>query len=274
HARQRVDCLWVKRMLDRRYTLCFERFDRLGDFVPEFDAADALIAALNSCGFALNFDLEPYPADASRLHREAAGLAGNAGIGLVAADDGVERAMTTDFLVDHYINEDVALEFNSGGLEKFDCENVAGNATLHVTGTAAIDAALLHLRRPGIIAPALAVAHWDDISVPVQQKRTAATRALPRRDNIGPALIALFDGDVAGVFLQLFPARLPHIDVETDLLQVAVEEGLDLAFVAGDARDRNNVLKKLDRFILVGVDSIQDRLSGLVHLNSLPAQSL
>src|SRR6185312_2391893 len=134
HARQSVDCLWVKRMLDRRDTLCLERFDRLGDFVPEFDAADALIAALNSCGFALNFDLEPDPADASRLHREAAGLAGNAGIGLVAADDGVERAMTTDFLIDHYIYEDIALQFDSGGLEELDRDNVAGNTTLHVAG--------------------------------------------------------------------------------------------------------------------------------------------
>src|SRR6185437_4136572 len=103
HAREGVDCLGLKRVLDRCYTLCLECFDRLGDFVPKFDAADALISALDARGFALNFDLEPDPADAGRLDCQTAGLAGNAGIGLVAADDCVERTVTTDFLIDHYI---------------------------------------------------------------------------------------------------------------------------------------------------------------------------
>jgi len=70
------------------------------------------------------------------------------------------------------------------------------------------------------------------------------------------------------VLLQGFPVGLPHVDIEPDLFQVAVEEGLDLAFVAGDARNPNNVLKKLDRLFTIRVDRLDDFFADVGHLVS------
>ena len=87
-------------MLDGGDAFGLERIDRLGDLVAELDAADALIAPLDAGRLALDFDLEPDAADAGRLHRKPAGLAGNAGVRLVAADDRIEGAMAADLLID------------------------------------------------------------------------------------------------------------------------------------------------------------------------------
>ena len=67
HAGQCVNPLWVKRMLDSCNALGLERLDSLGDLVTEFDAADALIAALDAGRLTLDFDLEPDAPDAGGL---------------------------------------------------------------------------------------------------------------------------------------------------------------------------------------------------------------
>src|ERR1043166_1047185 len=108
HARQYVDRFWVKSVRHGRHSLLFERRNRLDDFIAELNGADALIASLNAGRLALNVDLKPNAANAGGLHRKAAGLAGNTGVSLVAANDGVERAMAADLLVDHDVEVDVA----------------------------------------------------------------------------------------------------------------------------------------------------------------------
>src|SRR5689334_18606377 len=132
HTWQRVDRFRIERMLDRGDALGLERFDRLGDLVTEFDAADTLISPLNAGRLALDLDLKPDATDASRLDCQAAGLSGNSSVGLVAADDRVERAVPADFFVDYDINEHVALELDAGRFEKLDRKDVAGDTALHV----------------------------------------------------------------------------------------------------------------------------------------------
>ena len=78
---ERIRIQWVRY---RRDPLCLQVRDRLHDLVAEFDAADALVALLDAGGLAVDFDFEPDAADACGLHREVAGLAGNAGVSLVA----------------------------------------------------------------------------------------------------------------------------------------------------------------------------------------------
>src|SRR5262245_51739022 len=74
-AWQGIDGARVKRVRDGCDALRFEIGDCLCDLVAEFDAADALIALLNSCGLAVDLDLEPDPADAGGLHRKVTRLA-------------------------------------------------------------------------------------------------------------------------------------------------------------------------------------------------------
>src|SRR5262249_819006 len=109
HARQCVDRLWVKGVRHGRHSLLFGRRNRLDDSIPELNGADGLIGSLNAGRLALDVDLKPNAADAGGLHRKAAGLAGNTGVSLVAANDRVKRAMAANLLVDHDVEEDVAL---------------------------------------------------------------------------------------------------------------------------------------------------------------------
>src|SRR6478752_9487261 len=205
HTRQRVKRLGIKRVLDGGDTLGLKRLNCFSDFGAKFDPAYALVAPLDAGGLALNFDLEPAAADAGWLHRQAAGLTGNASVSLVAADHCIQRAMTADFLIDHDIDEDVALELDASGLKEFDGEDVACDTTFHIAGSATIDASILDLGRPRIVAPAFAFAYRNDVGVPVQQKRAATARTFPCGDDIWAAFVTLLDRYVAGMFLQFLP---------------------------------------------------------------------
>src|SRR5262249_32659908 len=154
----------------RRDPLGLEICDRLRDLVAELNSADALVALLNAGGFAVDFDLEPDPADACGLNREVAGLAGNAGVSLVATDHRIQRAVAADFFVDDDIDVNVALGLEAGGPERSHCHDMAGNAALHIGGTASIDAAVLDGGGPGVVAPAFATANRNDVGVPVQEQ--------------------------------------------------------------------------------------------------------
>ena len=81
-AGQRIDRARIERVGDGRDARGLEVGDRLRDLVAEVDAADAEIALLDAGRLAVDLDLEPDAADAGRLHREIAGLAGNAGVGV------------------------------------------------------------------------------------------------------------------------------------------------------------------------------------------------
>src|SRR5262249_28555857 len=225
-ARERVDRTWVERMRHGCDALVLELLHGLGDLHAEFDPAHALVTFLDAGRLALNLDLEPDAADAGRLHVEIAGLAGNAGIGLVAADHRVERSVPTQLFVDDDIDMDVALGLEPRRLEILDREDVARDAPLHVARSAPVDAAVLDRGRPGIVAPAFAVADRDDVRMPVEQQGAPAARAFPGGDDVGPALVAHGHGNVAGVLLQLVPLGLPHVDGETNVAQVFGEISL------------------------------------------------
>jgi len=77
-AGKRIEGVWIERVGDRRDALGLEIRDRLDDFVAQLNSADALVALLNPGGLAVYLDLEPDAADACGLHREIAGLAGDA----------------------------------------------------------------------------------------------------------------------------------------------------------------------------------------------------
>src|SRR5262249_48559891 len=132
HARQSVDRLWVKWVLHGRHSLVFERRNRLDDLIAELNGADAVIASLNAGRLALDVDTKPNAANAGGLHREAAGLAGNTGVRLVAANDRVERAVAANLLVDHDVEIDVALRLKSSLHHVLDGHNVTGDAALHI----------------------------------------------------------------------------------------------------------------------------------------------
>src|SRR5262249_47993183 len=169
NARKRIEGVGVERVRDRRNPLRLQISDRLRDLVAELNAADALVALLNSGRFAVDFDLEPDPADACRLNRQVAGLAGNAGVSLVATDHRIQRAVAAHLFIDDDIDVNVAFGLEAGGQQGFDCHDMAGNTALHVGGTPAIDAAVLDGGGPGVVAPAFAT-NRDDISMPVQQQ--------------------------------------------------------------------------------------------------------
>src|SRR5690242_848775 len=96
HAGQRVDRLRIERVLHRRDALFFEHRHRLGDLVAELDCADALVTTLDAGGLPLHVDFKPDAANAGRLDSEATGFSRNAGIGLVAANYGVECPMAAE----------------------------------------------------------------------------------------------------------------------------------------------------------------------------------
>src|SRR6185437_11863927 len=249
HARDRVDQLRIKRMLHGRDALLFQGGDGLCDLVTEFDATDALIAPLDAGRLALNFDLEPDAADARRLHRKTAGLARNAGVSLVAADHRVERTVAANFFVNDDVNVNIPFRLEPRRDHVLDRHDVAGDAALHIARPAPVDAAILDRGRPRIVAPAFAIADRNHVGVAVEQQRAAATGAFPGRDDVGATLIAAIDRDIAGVLLELFPVAFPHVDLEPHLGEIVGEEFLNITFVAGDARDRNHLLKKLDRLL-------------------------
>src|SRR5215467_4139844 len=169
HARQSVDRLWIKWVLHGRHSLVFERRNRLDDFIAKLDGADALIASLNAGRLALDVDLKPNAANAGGLHREAAGLAGNAGVSRVAANDRVERAMAANLLVDHDVEVDVALWLKSSLHHVLDGHDVAGDAALHIARATAVEFAILDQRRPRIVAPAFAIADGNDVGMAIEQ---------------------------------------------------------------------------------------------------------
>src|SRR5262249_8472849 len=217
HARQCIEWLGIQRMLNCRDTLGFERFDRLGDLVAELDPADALVTPLDAGRLALNFDLEPDATDVCGLDGQPTGLAGDPGIRLVAANHRVERAVAADLLIDDDIDQNVALEPEAGIFQKLDRQNVARDAALHVAGVAPIETAFFHRRGPGIVAPAFAVTNRDYVGMAVEQHRAPAAGSLPRRDDIGAPLITAINRNIAGMLLERFPIRFPHVDLKVEL---------------------------------------------------------
>src|SRR5215510_3923042 len=117
NARKRIEGIGIERVSDGRDPLCLQLCDRLRDLVAELNSADALVALLNAGGFAVDFDLKPDPADACGLYRQVAGLAGNAGVSLVATDHRIQRAVAADFFVDDDIDVNVALGLEARGQE-------------------------------------------------------------------------------------------------------------------------------------------------------------
>src|SRR5262249_62133892 len=101
---------------------------------------------------------------------KVAGLAGNAGVSLVATDHRFQGAVAADFFTDDDIDVNVALGLETGGHQRFHCHDMAGHAALHVGGTSAIDAAVLDGGGPGVVAPAFATANRDDIGMPIQEQ--------------------------------------------------------------------------------------------------------
>src|SRR6185437_13901111 len=97
-AGQRIDRAWINGVSDGRDPDRLKLGDGFGDRIAEIDAADAKIALLDAGRFPMDLDLEPDPADAGRLHREIAGLAGDSCVGVIAADDRVERAVAAHLL--------------------------------------------------------------------------------------------------------------------------------------------------------------------------------
>src|SRR5262249_36922434 len=169
HARQCVDRLWVKWGRHGRHPLLFERRNRLDDFIAKLNGADGLTPTQTAGRLALAVALKPNAADAGGFHREAAGLAGNAGVSRVTANDGVERAMAAHLLVDHDVEEDVALRLKSGLHHVLHGHDVAGDAALHIARAAAIEFAILYRRRPRICAPAFAIADGDYVGMAIEQ---------------------------------------------------------------------------------------------------------
>src|SRR6185312_2394079 len=168
--------------------------------------------------------------------------------------------MATDFFVDDDVDIDVALQLDAGFLEELHRQDMAGHPAFHVARTTAVDAAVLYRRRPGVVAPAFAVADRDDVGVAVEQKRMPAALALARADDVGPTLIAALDRPIAGVLLERLPIGLPHVDIETDAVHVVGYKSLNGRLVAGDARNRHHLAQELDRLILVPVDCVEDGL--------------
>src|SRR5262245_53717768 len=117
NARKRIEGVGIEWVRDRRDPLCLEISDRLRDLVAELNSADALVALLNTGRFAVDFDLEPDSSDACRLNRQVAGLAGNAGVSLVATDHRIQRAVAADFFIDDDIDVNVALGPETCGQE-------------------------------------------------------------------------------------------------------------------------------------------------------------
>src|SRR5262249_9217160 len=115
--------------------------------------------------------------------------------------------------------------------------SVAGDAALHIPRSEAIEFAVLDRSRPRIVAPALPIADGNDVGVAVEQQRFASASPFPGCHNIRAPLVATVDRNVTGMFLKGLPVGFPHIDLKTHLGQIAGEEFLDGAFVAGDARN-------------------------------------
>src|SRR3982074_3599647 len=169
-ARKRVERLRIQRGRYSRPPPVLQVRDRLHDFVAELDAADALVALLDTSGLAVNFDFEPDAADACGLHRQVAGFAGNACVSLVPADHRIQCAVTAVFYIDDHVDVQVALGLQAGGHEAFNRHDMTGNAALHVGGPAAVHATILDRSRPRVIAPSFSAADRDDVGVSVQQQ--------------------------------------------------------------------------------------------------------
>src|ERR1700722_2657046 len=250
----------------RRDALGFEISDRLGDGVAEIDAADPLVAFLDAGRLALNLDLEPDATDAGGLHGEVAGLARYAGVGFVASNHGVERAVAAHFLVNDDVDHDVAPRRQSEILEILYGEDVTRGAAFHIAGAAPIYASFLDARRPRIVAPALPGAHWNHVGVAIEQKRPATAGALQYSDDVGSPLIATLDRPITGVLLERFPVGLPHVDLEANLAHGLRDELLYRRLIPRDARNGDHLPQKVDRLVAASVDLVEDFLMvGIGH---------
>src|SRR6202167_259209 len=110
-----------------------------------------------------------------------------------------------------------------------------------------------HERRPRIVAPALASAHWNDVGVAIEQKRPAAARALQHADDVGSPLIATLDRAIAGVLLERFPVGFPDIDLEANLAHGVRDELLNLRLIPCDARNGDHLPQTVDGLVAAGV---------------------
>src|SRR5580704_2593984 len=72
------------------------------------------------------------------------------------------------------------------------------------------------------------------------------------------------------MFFQLFPIRLPRVDVEPDARQIIRKELLDFRFVAGDARNGDHLLQEADGLVLSLVYFFQNLLAGIRAHGSTP----
>ena len=259
-ARQRVEGIGVERMRHVGHPPVLELLHGLADLHAEIDAADALVALLDAGGLAEDQNLEPDAPDTGRLNGQAAGFAGNAAIRLVAADHRIQCSVSAELLVDDEVDHDVALGLEAGGEQAFHRHDMGGDAALHVGGATAVDAPVLDLAAPGVLAPPFLPADRYHVDVAVQQKRTPAPGALQGGDDIGTPLVSDVDRTVSRVFLELFPVGLPLVDFEAEVSKVIPHEVLNRPFLPGDAGDGDDFLQELDHVIALFVDRIQESL--------------
>src|SRR5262249_11529396 len=175
---------------------------------------------------------------------------------------GTRVSVAADCSLDPEIAVHVPLRLAPRGDEAFDRHDVTRDTALHVGRATPVDAAILDLGRPGVVAPSFSAADRDDVGMSVQEQRAPSARALQDRNDVRPSLVASVDRYLWGMFLQLLPVRFPHVDVEAELLHVVGKKLLDPGFVPGDAGDGNHVLEKGDGLLPTGIDLLENLFAG------------
>ena len=132
-------------------------------------------------GMAAHRDLEPHDADLARSTPLARGLGDQRRVGPVAALQAGERAVAGEFLLDHRLDEDVGGRLEAGPLQRFQGEQAADPARLHVAGAAAVHPAVLDDRIEGRGRPHLVRAFRHDVDMAVDDQRASLRLARRRR---------------------------------------------------------------------------------------------
>ena len=198
-------------------------FDGVEDLEGLGDGIGQLVFVFDAAFFAGHGDAEELRAAIGDGQFVQAGRFGeDAGIGAVAAHDRSQGAVAAGFFVDHAFDDDIAAQFNAGGLQRHDAQYIADDAAFHIGAAAAVDLAVDEFAAPGSISPEFRRSERHDIEVAVEFQRPAAAAATVNADHIGAIGVGEARGHESRMGGQLVIVGRPAIDLETEGEQFAL----------------------------------------------------
>ena len=235
-----------------RVELGLEPVQRLDDRIGRLDRVRAAIRVRRVPRVRLEGDARPDDADGDDVHAAVRRLGDQRRVGLRPGEDGGERAVPAALLLDHALVDEPARK-RARGERGLDAEEHRGHSALHVARPAAVHATVCDLGAERLLRPAVDRLGADDVHMPVEDERAAATLA-DRSDERAPAFVG-HEGDAA--VRPLGQARGigdDRLHLEAELPQARLDELLRRLLLAEQARHANQIGQEPDRVVEAALD--------------------